>query len=152
MTRAIGFNQQKADTICERLASGLSLRAICRNKSMPSKSTVFKWLGENATFADQYARAREAQADLLVDEMVAIADTPKIGKKTKRTSDGKLEETTFDMTEHRRLQIETRKWVAARMRPKKYGDKLDVDQKTTVEAGDSVMALMQAIDGRTRTK
>lgn len=41
MTRAIGFNQQKADTICERLASGLSLRAICRNKGMPSKSTVW---------------------------------------------------------------------------------------------------------------
>lgn len=152
MTRHVGFNQKTADAICERLASGLSLRAICRNKAMPSKSTVFKWLAENSTFADHYARAREAQADLLVDEMVAIADTPKIGRKTKKTSDGKVEETTFDMTEHRRLQIETRKWVAARMRPKKYGDRLDVDQKTTIEAGDSVTALMQAIDGRTRTK
>lgn len=152
MTRPIGFNQHKADLICERLASGLSLRAICRHKAMPSKSTVFKWLGENATFADQYARAREAQADLYVDEMVSIADTPKVGQKTKRTADGKVETTSFDMTEHRRLQIETRKWVAARMRPKKYGDKLDVEQKTTVEAGDSVKALLQAIDGRTRTK
>lgn len=152
MSRPTGFNQRIADVICERLASGLSLRAICRNKGMPSKSSVFKWLGENSTFSDQYARAREAQADLLVDEMVAIADQPKVGTKTKRTSDGKVETTTFDMTEHRRLQIETRKWVAARMRPKKYGDKLDVEQKTTVEAGDSVMALMAAIDGRTRTK
>lgn len=152
MARPSSFNQKTADSICERLASGLSLREICRNKGMPSKATVFKWLGENSTFSDQYARAREAQADLLVDEMVAIADQPKLGTKRKRTSDGKVEETTFDMTEHRRLQIETRKWVAARMRPKKYGDKLDVDQKTTVEAGDSVLALMAAIDGRTRTK
>nr|WP_253204028.1 MULTISPECIES: terminase small subunit protein [Rhizobium/Agrobacterium group] len=119
---------------------------------MPNKATVFRWLAANSEFSDQYARARESQADLLVDEMIDIADQPKIGKKTKRTSDGKLEETTFDMTEHRRLQIETRKWVAARMRPKKYGDKIDVEQKTTLEAGDSVMALMKAIDGRTRTK
>lgn len=152
MSRPSEFRQDKADAICERLATGLSLRAICRNKSMPNKSTVFRWLAQNSEFSDQYARAREAQADLYVDEMVSIADTPQIGKKTKRTSDGKTEETTFDMTEHRRLQIETRKWVAARMRPKKYGDKLDVEQKTTVEAGDSVLALMQAIDGRTRTK
>jgi hypothetical protein len=119
---------------------------------MPNKATVFRWLAQNSEFSDQYARAREAQADLYVDEMVAIADMPKIGQKTKRSSDGKVETTTFDMTDHRRLQIETRKWVAARMRPKKYGDKLDVEQKTTVEAGDSVMALMQAIDGRTRAK
>jgi hypothetical protein len=152
MGRPTTFTQAKADAICERLANGMSLRAICRNKAMPNKSTVFKWLGQNSEFSDQYARAREAQADLLVDEMIELADTPKIGKKTKKTSDGKVEETTFDMTEHRRLQIETRKWVAAKMRPKKYGDKLDVEQKTTVEAGDSVMALMKAIDGRTRSK
>lgn len=152
MGRPSTFNQRTADAICERLASGLSLRKICRNNSMPSKSTVFKWLAENSVFSDQYARARESQADLLVDEMIDIADMPKIGKKTKRTSDGKVEEITFDMTEHRRLQIETRKWVAARMRPKKYGDKIDVQQNTTLEAGDSVKALMEAIDGRTRTK
>jgi hypothetical protein len=97
-------------------------------------------------------RACEAQADGLVHYMVAVADTPLIGTKTKRTSDGKIEKTTGEMMEHRRLQIETRKWVAARMSPKKYGDKLDVEQKTTVQAGDSVLALMQAIDGRTRTQ
>ncbi|ASP92485.1 MULTISPECIES: hypothetical protein [Sinorhizobium] len=152
MGRPTTFTQAKADAICERLSNGLSLRAICRHKAMPSKTTVFKWLAQNSEFADQYARAREAQADLLVDEMIELADTPKVGKKTKRTADGKLEETTGDMIEHRRLQIETRKWVAARMRPKKYGDRIDVDQKTTVEAGDSVMALMKAIDGRTRSK
>ncbi|MDG3577135.1 terminase small subunit protein [Rhizobium sp. YJ-22] len=152
MASRLVFTQEIADAICDRLASGLSLRAVCRNKAMPSKSTVFKWLAQNAAFADQYARAREAQADTFVDEMVAIADTPKIGQKTKRTGDGKVEVTTFDMTEHRRLQIETRKWVAARMRPKKYGDRIDVDQKTTHEAGDSIKALMDAIDGRTRTK
>lgn len=152
MGRPTTFTQAKADAICERLANGLSLRAICRHKAMPSKTTVFKWLAQNSIFADQYARAREAQADLLVDEMIELADTPKIGTKTKRSSDGKLEKTTGDMIEHRRLQIETRKWVAAKMRPKKYGEKLDVEQKTTVEAGDSVMALMRAIDGRTRSK
>lgn len=152
MARPTSFTQTKADAICDRLADGMSLRAVCRNKAMPSKTTVFKWLGQNSEFADQYARAREAQADLLVDEMIELADTPKEGRKTKRTADGKLEVTTGDMVEHRRLQIETRKWVAARMRPKKYGDRIDVDQKTTVEAGDSVMALMKAIDGRTRTK
>ena len=42
--------------------------------------------------------------------------------------------------------------MAGKLRPKKYGDRIDIDQKTTHEAGDSIAALMQAIDGRTRTK
>ncbi|WP_412178498.1 hypothetical protein [Rhizobium sp. PL01] len=70
------ITEEIADAICDRLTACLSLRKICRNKGMPSKTSVFKWLGQNATFADQHARAREAQADGLVDEMVAIHPHP----------------------------------------------------------------------------
>jgi hypothetical protein len=96
---------------------------------MPATSTVFRWLSLYPEFQDQYARARELQADAIFDEMLHLADTPQIGKKTKRTGKGKgatVEETSGDMIEHRRLQIETRKWMAAKLRPKKYGDKLDL--------------------------
>lgn len=118
------FSQELADTICERLAEGESLRAICRDDAMPAMSSVFKWLRENETFSQQYARAREAQADALFDEILHIADTPKEGVKTKTLPDGKTEETTGDMIEHRRLQVDARKWMLARMAPKKYGDKV----------------------------
>ncbi|SDG34785.1 terminase small subunit protein [Pelagibacterium luteolum] len=121
--RPTDFSEAIADAICERIANGESLRAICADDDMPAKSSVFKWLSLHETFADQYARAREAQADALFDDILNIADTPLVGQKTKATSDGKLETTEGDMIEHRRLQVDARKWMASKLQPKKYGDK-----------------------------
>lgn len=122
--RPSDFTQEIADTICERIADGESLRAICSEDEMPCKSSVFKWLSLHEDFADQYARAREAQADSLFDDILTIADTPMIGEKTKTTDDGKVEVTTGDMIEHRKLRVDARKWMAGKLKPKKYGDKI----------------------------
>lgn len=122
------YTDKIGDEICNRISNGESLRSVCSTKGMPDKATVFRWLATNDTFRDHYARAREAQADALFDEIVDIANTPVMGKKEKYDADGKLiESSTGDMIEHRRLQIDARKWVAAKLRPKVYGDKLDVD-------------------------
>ncbi len=68
--------------------------------------------------------ARELQADAYADDVVDIADRPKRGKRTKTSADGKTETTHGDMVEHRKLQIDARKWAAAKLRPKKYGDRV----------------------------
>jgi hypothetical protein len=47
-----------------------------------------------------------------------------IGEKTKIMPDGKTETIKGDMIEHRRLQVDARKWMAARLAPKKYGDRV----------------------------
>lgn len=130
--RPSDFTQEIADTICERIADGESLRSICNGEDMPNKATVFRWLASNDTFRDQYARARETQADALFDEILSIADTPQIGEKRKVKEDGGVEISTGDMIEHRRLQVDARKWMAGKLRPKKYGDKLDVEHSGQV--------------------
>ena len=122
--RPSDYTLETALEICARLAEGQSLRAICRDETMPDARTVFRWLEVDEDFRQQYARAREAQADALADEIVDIADTPVLGKKTKTTADG-VEVTEGDMIEHRRLQVDARKWTAAKLRPKKYGEKID---------------------------
>ena len=103
-----GYGQETADSICELLADGKSLRAICADPDMPSTSTVCKWLALNSEFAEQYARARELQADALFDDILDIADK---GSKA------------LDTTEERRLQIDARKWMAGKLKGK-YSDKV----------------------------
>ncbi|WP_421413164.1 terminase small subunit protein [Agrobacterium tumefaciens] len=128
MARPSSYSAKAADTICERLAEGRSLNSICASDDMPHKATVFRWLSSHDEFRDQYARAREAQADVLFDEILDIANTPIEGTKTKLDKDGEVVEVSKgDMIEHRRLQIDARKWMAGKLRPKVYGDKLDVD-------------------------
>lgn len=126
MGRPSDYTPETALEICARLAEGQSLRAICRDEAMPDARTVFRWLEADETFRQRYARAREAQADALADEIIDIADTPVMGVKTKTTEDG-VETVEGDMIEHRRLQVDARKWTASKLRPKKYGERLSTE-------------------------
>jgi len=120
------FNQRTADLICILLAEGMSLRQILREDKtgvMPAQSTVYEWLLRHPLFAEQYARAREEQADTNADEIIAIADEmpPEYTDKDGRTS---LDQTYIAWQKNR---IEARKWTAAKLKPKKYGDRMAVE-------------------------
>lgn len=115
--------------LCIRLAEGESLKSICNDAHLPSKSTVLKWaVDPEHPISDRYARAREIGYLLLADEIIDISNTPLEGQKTKTGPNG-TEITTGDMLEHRKLQIDSRKWIISKMLPKIYGDKLEVKQQ-----------------------
>lgn len=126
MGRHSEYSEETAGTICARLAQGDPLVKICREDEFPDVSTVYRWLISNDSFREMYARAREDQADTLADQIIDIADTCKKGVKTTTKANGDIETTEGDMVERSRLQMEARKWVAAKLKPRKYGDKLDV--------------------------
>lgn len=69
------YSDELAEKICEKIANGRSLRSICAEDGMPTTSTVCKWLIENKEFSEQYARAREKQADYFAEEIIEIADS-----------------------------------------------------------------------------
>lgn len=128
------WSQELADKICARLVEGESLRAICRDDEMPATSTIFKWLREVKGFSDQYTRAKEEQADTFADEIVAIAD--EADTVVKDMGDG-LTAVTFDSVAvaRNRLRVDARKWVASKLKPKKYGDKVEVDNRHSGSVG-----------------
>jgi hypothetical protein len=116
------YTLELADKVCALIASGKSLMRICRDPAMPCLTTIYRWQRVHPEFAAAYARAREDQADTLADETLEIADTPQEGEETV-VKDGYTEIRRGDMLGHRKLQVETRKWFAAKMQPKKYGDR-----------------------------
>ena len=95
------------DEILKRIAKGESLRSICEDDWMPSRESVRRWLDDDADFCAQYARARELQADHYADETLEIAASA-----------------TPETVQVARLQIDTRKWMAGKLRPKVYGEKI----------------------------
>ncbi|TJV42394.1 MAG: terminase small subunit protein [Mesorhizobium sp.] len=146
MARPSEFTQEIADAICQRLAEGNSLRSICLDEDMPAKSTVLSWLlkHEHAAFLDQYTRARELQADTHVDEMPDIADDGSNDYITKTNADGSTyEQVNSEHIQRSRLRIDTRKWIAERMRPKKYGSKVAL---TDGEGGPLVVQVLKLAD------
>lgn len=128
MGRPTDFTTALADAICERLADGESLRAICSGEDMPNRATVFRWLAADEAFRDQYAHAREAQAETHADEIVAISDEVEV-----RTVNGEGDEVVLALdpvgVARNRLRVDARKWVASKLKPKVYGDKVEHDHK-----------------------
>lgn len=119
------FSQEVFDEICERLADGESLRAICSEDEMPNKASVFRWLANDKTLSDQYARAREAQADALFDEILDIADDARNDWMERRGEGDAGWVANGEHIQRSRVRIDARKWMAGKMRPKVYGEKLD---------------------------
>ncbi len=119
------FTDDLADTICERIASGESIVAICRDDDMPAQRTVFRWLADPArsTFRQCYERARETWADAMLEQMLSIADDG--SNDTYRDDDGKVR-VDHDVIARSKLRVDTLKWAMARTSPKKYGDRIDV--------------------------
>lgn len=123
------FTQELANAICERMADGESLRSICRSEDMPNVATVIRWLAdpEHINFCAQYAVAREARADLLFDEITDIADDATNDWMARNGKDDEGYALNGEHVQRSRLRVDARKWVAARMAPKKYGEKITTE-------------------------
>ena len=86
---------------------GESVKEITEEEDMPARSTIHNWLANNEKFRAEYEYAKEAQSDTFADEMDYIANDESID------------------VNRARLIIDTRKWIASKLKPKKYGDKVD---------------------------
>lgn len=129
MGRPSKYTKELADTICEQLASGDSMRTVCKSDDMPSMATIFSWLRTNNDFLEQYERAKAEAADAMIDEIIEIADDGTNDWMEKRDKEGKPTGYYIINGEHvqrSRLRVDVRKWYASKLKPKKYGDKLDV--------------------------
>jgi hypothetical protein len=126
--------------ICDKLTEGLSLRRICKSEEFPNASTVYVWLDRFPAFAEQYARAREAATEDMLEEMLEIADDPLLEAQDKR------------------VRIDTRKWAMGKLKPKKYGEKQTVDvgnkdgEALKVEGNVDTAALVSSLAEALRTQ
>lgn len=114
--RPTDYTKDMADKICEKIANGRSLRSICAEDGMPPMKTIYRWLEANEEFRHQYARARDKQADYFAEEIIEIADSA---------------EAESAAVSKAKLQIDARKWAASKIAPKKYGDKTELDVKSS---------------------
>lgn len=101
------YSEKTVEEICDRIADGESLRRICEDKTMPDRRTVLRWLDVHPAFAAKYARAREAQGDAMDEKILAVADA-----------------CTNETAAADRVKILAYQWRAAKLAPKKYGEKV----------------------------
>lgn len=111
------YTPELAERICKLLMEGMSLRAICKEDGIPHIATVLAWLHRHPEFNEQYARAREVQAEVMAEDIIMYADTAteEAGSVAKA-----------------RLQVDARKWYASKVATRRFGDKIQHEQKITI--------------------
>ena len=140
------YTEELASEICAELALGKSIRTVCHPEHMPSVATIFNWFSKHPTFLEQYTRAKQESADAMAEDVLDIADDGTNDYMTITKGDKEYEVTNGEAIQRSRLRVETRKWLMAKMKPKKYGDKIDMttngkDLPTPILGGLSVKEL-----------
>jgi len=122
MSYAIEDITEIFNKILIEIESGRALRKILKeDDNMPSTQTFYKWIDEDAEKSKQYARACEVRADAIFDDIIDIADDSSGDKKVIQS--GEVIDSEF--VARSRIRIDARKWIASKLNPKKYGDKID---------------------------
>jgi hypothetical protein len=109
--RPSSYTEELADLVCNQIARGESLRSICAADDFPTKETVLHWLVNSPDFYAKYARARQAQAEVMDEKILETAERCLAG----------------DLDAHAaKVAIGAYQWRASKLQPKVYGDAMQL--------------------------
>ena len=111
------------DEICNKISNGNSLRRSLIESEIAFE-TFYRWIDADESKSKQYARATELRAEALLDEMLEIADENNADVYIDDLGNAKIDGNTVQRS---RLQYDARKWLASKLNPKKYGDRIQQD-------------------------
>lgn len=130
--RPSSYSAELATKICTELAQGRSLRDVCSDDGMPSESTVRSWaVDDREGFSAHYARAREIGYHAMADELMDIADDGRNDWMERRGDGEPGWQANGEHIQRSRLRVDARKWMLSKVLPKIYGDKQEVDHKSS---------------------
>lgn len=119
----IAFSEEILNDILLQVSNGLSLAKVCAKDGYPSRTTFFDWVAERPAIAERYQVALTMRGELFADELIEISDDDK----SDYYVDGEgRDRVDVENIQRAKLKVDTRKWIIARLIPKKYGDKLEL--------------------------
>ena len=138
------YTEEIAQAICRRIACGETLTAICSDPRLPSLRTVTYWLADKRfrEFRDNYYHARRVAAEIRVDEIIDIVDNRSNDYTIVYDDNGDPVDLLANHAnvQRDRLRVDTRKWLAAKLLPKLYGERVSHDLEATGELAEMLKA------------
>ena len=132
--RPTDYDLNLADIILERISTGESVAHICRDPDMPAKASVYRWLWKFPEFRDKYAQACEIRSEVHAEEMIDISDdgTDDFVERFDKDGENGWWEFRGEHVQRSKLRVDTRKWVASKLLPKKYGDRQQINHESNI--------------------
>ena len=118
MARPSEYDFKLCEEICDEIANGKNIIKVLESKKeFPSWPTFRRWKNEHEELRTLYVNSQQDKGIALENE---IDDTMKLVK------EGTIDASTANVI------IQTLKWKMAKFYPKMFGDKLEVDQNTSM--------------------
>ena len=117
------FTQELFDDICQAIATSENgIAKICKNAGI-AMQTFYNWMGDDKDLLERYARAKDAQLQLMVEQILTISDDGL--NDVMEDAEGNIR-VNYDHIQRSKLRVDTRKWLLSKLKPKVYGDKVDL--------------------------
>ena len=119
MARESSYTEEKADLICEWIASGKTLNKLCQVNPDINRATVYRWFKSIPEFKEKYEEARTFQWETWYDEIIDIGNDG--SKDLLQGPKGPV--SNHAAVQRSKLQTDDRKWLLSKLLPKRFGDK-----------------------------
>jgi len=126
--------------IVSRVTAGKSLSTVLRDKDMPDWAAFYRMLEQDDKLRQAYEKAVQDRADRLADEILQLSD--------EQMPDGLEGAMASAWVQQKRMQVDARKWIASKLKPRTYGDRIDM---TVRDERISVIDALEAAQSRVKT-
>ncbi len=130
--RPITYTKELGEEICLAISTtGKGLTRLCKeNPHWPCRQNIFEWRIKIKEFGDMYAKAKQEQIEYLVDETLEISDESGFDAHVNEKGEAVCDSEAINRA---RLRVDTRKWLASKLAPKLYGDKVSNETTLTIK-------------------
>jgi len=132
--RPTDYNDEVAARLLAAISEGKSVNVLCKEDWAPCRHTFFVWLQRHKEFADNYAVAKDQCAESLADEIIDIADDGTNDWIAEHGDENAQEAYRFNGEHYQRsrLRVDARKWIASKLKPKKYGERTQLEHSGSI--------------------
>ena len=126
--------------IVDKVSAGKSVSTVLRDEGMPNWTVFQAMLAQDAKLTAAYEKAVQDRADRLADEILQLSD--------EQMPDGLEGAMASAWVQQKRMQVDARKWIASKLKPRTYGDRIDM---TVRDERISVIDALEAAKARVLT-
>lgn len=138
---SVKYNDRVVEKICQLLRTGMPISKVFEQRGMPSRSAFYQWQNDKVEFREVVQDARIFGCHALADDILSIADDDSkdyIDTTDEHGNHIRVANKAAIMRD--RLRIDTRKWLLAKMLPKIYGDKVQLEHKSNKSLAEMLKA------------
>lgn len=126
--------------IVHRVSAGKSLSTVLADDDMPTWPTFHAMLKQNDALREAYDKAVQDRADKMADEILELSD-----QEMPAGLEGAM---ASAWVQQKRMQVDARKWIASKLKPRVYGDRIDM---TVRDERISVIGALEAAQSRVKS-